>query len=175
MCVFNFPQYEHEPFWNYFSWLNDYRAQLNHNFEKWKIFEVIHEGLNIESRSYIDSIFPEGFRELLSKTPNEVWDFFKKLVWETYAFEQANKPFRYPTQGEYEFHANSYPPYQFMNCSDPFHSDMLSVLCDYFESPYHDAYTCPFRDYIDDTYASFEKKINEMTDQMVETIKVRIA
>ena len=112
---------------------------------------------------------------MLSKTPNEVWDFFKKLVWETYAFEQANKPFRYPTQGKYEFHANSYPPYQFMNCSDPFHSDMLSVLCDYFESPYHDAYTCPFRDYIDDTYASFEKKINEMTDQMVETIKVRIA
>ena len=58
MPVFNFPQFKPEPFWNYFSRLNDYRAQLNHNFEKWKICEVILKGLNIESRNYIDSIFP---------------------------------------------------------------------------------------------------------------------
>ena len=48
-------------------------------------------------------------------------------------------------------------------------------LCDYCESPDHDAYTCPYRDYIDATCASFEKKINDMTDQMIETMKLRIA
>ena len=87
MPVFNFPQFEREPFWNYFSRLNDYRAQLNRNFEKWKICEVIAMGLNVESRSYVESICPRGLIELLSKTQNEVWEFFEKLEWETYAFE----------------------------------------------------------------------------------------
>lgn len=175
MPVFNFPQFECKSFWNYFSRLNDYRAQLNRNFEKWEICEVILEGLNIESRSYIGSIFPGGLRELLSKTSNEVWDFFEKLAWETYAVEQANTTFRYPTHGEYDFHANSYPSYHFVNSSDSFHSYMPPVLCDYCEFPDHDAYTCPYRDYIDVTCASFEKKINEMTEKMVETMKLRIA
>jgi len=49
------------------------------------------------------------------------------------------------------------------------------VLCDYCESPDHDAYICPFRAYVDVTCASFEKKINDMTEQMIETKKVRIA
>ena len=34
----------------------------------------------------------EGLIELLSKAQNKVWDFFEKLAWETYAFEQANIP-----------------------------------------------------------------------------------
>jgi len=49
------------------------------------------------------------------------------------------------------------------------------VLCDYCEYHDHDAYTCPFRAYVDTTYVSFEKEINDMTDQMIETMKVRIA
>ena len=51
---------------------------------------------------------------------------------------------------------------------------MPHVLCDYCESPDHDAYTCPYREYIDVTCASFEKKINDMTDHMIETMKLRI-
>ena len=61
-----------------------------------------------------------------------------------------------------------------MNSNDSFHSYMLPVLCDYCESSNHDARTCPFRDYAHATCASFEKKINEMTDQMIETMKARI-
>ena len=87
MSVFNFPQYEHEPFWSYLSRLNEYRAQLNHNFQNWEICEVIIDGLNIKSRGYNESLCPGGFLELFSKTQNEVWDFFEKLSWETYAFE----------------------------------------------------------------------------------------
>jgi len=44
-------------------------------------------GLNVESRDYVESICPGGLIELLPKTQNEVWDFFEKLAWETYAFE----------------------------------------------------------------------------------------
>ena len=127
------------------------------------------------SRSYIDSIFPAGFIELLSKTQNKVWDFFEKLAWETYAFEQANEPFRYPTHGEYDFHANSYPSDRFVNSYNSYDYYMAPVLCDYCESPDHDAYTCLYRDYLDATCASFEKKINYMTDQMIDTMKARIA
>ena len=80
MPVFHFPQYEHEPFWRYLSRFNDYRAQLTHNFEKWKICEVILVGLNVESRNYIESLCLRSLIELLSKTQNEVWDFFEKLA-----------------------------------------------------------------------------------------------
>jgi len=62
-----------------------------------------------------------------------------------------------------------------MDSYDSFHSHVASVLCDYCESLGHDAYTCPYRDYIDATCASFENKINAMTDQMLETMKLRIA
>jgi len=72
-------------------------------------------GLNVESRSYIKSLCPGGLIELLSKTQNEVWDFFEKLAWETYAFEQADEAFRYPTYREYDFQANSYPSDHFVN------------------------------------------------------------
>ena len=50
--------------------------------------------------SYIESLCFGGLIELLSKTQNEVWDFFEKLVWETYTVEHANETFRYPTPGE---------------------------------------------------------------------------
>ena len=175
MGLFNFQQFEREPFWNYISRLNDYRAQLNHNFEKWEICEVILEGLNFESKSYIRSIFPGGLRELISKTPNEVWDVFEKVAWETYTIDQAKQSVRSPSHEEYNFQANFYPSDHFMNSYDSFHSYMPPVLCDYCESPDHDASACPYRDYIDATYASFEKKINDMTDQMIETMKFRFA
>ena len=59
--------------------------------------------LNVESRNYIESLCPRGLIELLTKTQNKVWDFFEKLAWETYTFEQANETFIYPTHGEYDF------------------------------------------------------------------------
>jgi len=129
---------------------------------------------NVESRGYVESICPQGLIELLSKTQDEVWDFFEKLASETYAFEQANKTFRYPTYGEYDLHANSYRSYLFMHSNDPSHSYLPAAFGDYCESSDHDAYTYPFRAYVDATCASFENKINELTDQMIETMKARI-
>jgi len=62
-----------------------------------------------------------------------------------------------------------------MNSHDPSFSCVSPVLCDYCESFDHHVLSCPFRTYIDATYASVEKKINELTDKMIENLKVRIA
>ena len=72
MPVFNFPRFEHEPFWSYLLRLNDYRVQLHQNFQKWKICEVIAVSLNSGSWAYIESIYPKGVLGLLSKTQDEV-------------------------------------------------------------------------------------------------------
>ena len=77
--------------------------------------------------------------------------------------------------GEYDFQAHSYPSDHFVNSYDLSYSCVPPVLCNYCKSPYHDAYTCHFHSYVDATCASFEKKINDMTDQMIETMKVTIA
>jgi len=108
MSIFTFPQFKHEPFWGYLSRLNNYRAQLNQSFQKWEICEVIVMDLSVESRSHVEFMHPRGLLGLLSKTQDEVYDFFEKLAWDTYEFEQAKETFRCPTHGEYVFHGNPY-------------------------------------------------------------------
>ena len=144
MLIFNFPQFKHEPSWSYFQRLNDYRAQLNQNFEKKKIYEVIVVGLNFESRGYVESMCPRGLLALLSRTQEEVWDFFEKLAWDTYEFEQARNTLGYPTPGES-------PQDHFIDSHDSSHSYFPHVLCYYCESSDHDVHTCPYRDCMDAT------------------------
>ena len=46
MAIFHLPQFEHEPFWQYLSRLNDYRAQyVLFEYEKWEICDVVLEGI----------------------------------------------------------------------------------------------------------------------------------
>jgi len=45
---------------------------------------------------------------LLTRTQDEVWDFFEKLTWDTYVFEQARGTLENPIHGEFAFHANPY-------------------------------------------------------------------
>ena len=66
-------------------------------------------GLNSKSCGYVESICPGGVLELLSKTQDGVWNFFEKLAWDTYAFEQDKNNFGYPTSDEYVFPANPSP------------------------------------------------------------------
>jgi len=49
------------------------------------------------------------------------------------------------------------------------------VLCEYYDSYDNDTCNCPYRAYVDATCASVKKKINELTDKMIENMKVRIA
>ena len=37
-------------------------------------------GLIVESRGHVKSIYPGGVIELLSRTQDEVWNFFQKLI-----------------------------------------------------------------------------------------------
>ena len=131
-------------------------------------------GLNFECRAYVESMSPRGVIRLLSKPQDEVWDFFEKLAWDTYAFEQAKQNFGYPTHGKYAFHANPYYQDHFMNSRSPSHSYVPPMLCDYSESSDYDVHTYPYRAHVVATYASVEKKINEFTNKMVETMKERI-
>jgi len=57
-------------------------------------------GLNSESWGYVESIYSGGVLCLLSKTQDEVCDFFEKLACNTYTFEQATNNFGYPTPNE---------------------------------------------------------------------------
>ena len=130
MPVFNFPQFEHELFWSYLSWLNDYRAQLHQYFEKWKICDVIVLGLNAEFKGIVEFMCPGGLLGFLSRSQHEVWDFFEKLAWDTYEFEQAKNNFGSPPSDEYVFPANPSPQDRFLNPYDPSYSYIPPVLCD---------------------------------------------
>jgi len=89
MASFYFPQFEHEIFWQYLSRLNEFRAQcVDYCFEKWEIYQVIFESLNDEYRGLVETVYREGLDCLFTRTPDEVWNFFEKLAWDTYAFEQ---------------------------------------------------------------------------------------
>ena len=57
MAIFHFPQFEHEPFWQYLSRLNDYRAQYVHSmFEKWEICDVMLAGITHKTQATFESM-----------------------------------------------------------------------------------------------------------------------
>ena len=78
MAIFHFPQYEHEPFWQYLSRLNAYRAQFAHSmFEKWEICEVVLEGITHETRATLESMCYGG---LYSLNADDMWDLFESFA-----------------------------------------------------------------------------------------------
>jgi len=57
MVIFHLPQFEHEPFRQYLSRLNDYHAQYVHfMYEKWEICNVVLEGITHETRTTLESM-----------------------------------------------------------------------------------------------------------------------
>ena len=173
MPVFNFPQYKHEPFWSYLSRLNNFRAQLNCTFEKWEICEVIVLGLNAEFRDVIESMYPGGLLGLLSKTQDEVWNFFEKLAWDTYQFEQVSETLGYPTHDEYASHPYHQDHFAYSDNHLSYFT-VSSILCDYCKSSDHNVHNCPYYDYVDARCVSLEKTINKLTDTMIEAMKEKI-
>ena len=107
---------------------------------------------------------------MLSKTQDEVWNFFEKLAWDTYRLKHAH-----PLYSESAIPVSRYPQDHFIDSHDPSFSYVSPVLCECCDSYDHDTCNCPYRAYVDVTCASVEKKLNELTDQMVENMKVRIA
>jgi len=65
MAIFYLPQFKHEPFWQYLSWLNDYRAQYVHvTYEEWEICDVVLEGITLETRAILESLYYDGLCSL---------------------------------------------------------------------------------------------------------------
>jgi len=62
-----------------------------------------------------------------------------------------------------------------MHSHYPSYSCVSPVLCEYCDSYDHDTCNCPYRASVDAICASVEKKINELTDKMIENMKVRTA
>jgi len=78
MAIFHFSQFEHEPFWQYLSRLNDYRAQYVHSmFAKWEICNVMLEGITHETRATLKSMCYGG---LCSLNADDMWDLFESLA-----------------------------------------------------------------------------------------------
>ena len=111
----------------------------------------------------------------MSITQDEVRDFFEKLAWDTYEFEQAKKNFGYPLHSESVIPTNHYSQDHFIDSHDPSYSSVSLVWREYYDSYDRDTCNYPYRAYVDATCASVEKKINELTDKIIENMKVRIA
>ena len=90
-------------------------------------------------------------------------------------FEQARGILENPIHGESAFHARFYQLDYFIDSHDSSYSYVPPALCDYCKSSDHDAYNCPYHDYVDTTCANVEKTLNKLTDKMVGTIKERIS
>ena len=80
MAIFHLPQFEHEPFWQYLSRLNDYRAQYVHfTYEKWEICDAVLEGITPETRAIPESMCYSGLHSLVV---DDMWDLFESLAWQ---------------------------------------------------------------------------------------------
>ena len=52
------------------------------------------------------------------RTEDEAWDFFEKLAWDTYEFEQVKEILGYPAHCEFNFPANPYHQDHYRNSYD---------------------------------------------------------
>jgi len=103
---------------------------------------------------------PRVLEGLLSKTQDEILDFFEKLVWDSCEFEQARENLRYPSHGAYTFHVSPHHRDHLRNSYDPSYFYESPGLYDYCKSSNHDIHNCPYRDYINAICASLGKRTN---------------
>ena len=91
MAIFHFPQFEHEPFRQYLSRLNDYPAQYVYfMYEKWEICNVVPDGITYETRAIFESMYYGG---LCSLNVDDMWDLFESLASYRWHYECAYKSF----------------------------------------------------------------------------------
>ena len=117
-------------------------------FEKWEICEAICVDLNAEFGGHVESMCLGRFRGLVSETPDEVWDFFEYLAWETWEFEQDKEALVHSSSDPYAFHFQLYHQHQFRDlCFQE--AFVPPVLCDYCQSSSHEMRSCPLFTNID--------------------------
>ena len=82
---------------------------------------------NAEFGYYVEFTGPRGLLRLLSRAPDEILDFFKKLAWDTYEFKQARGTLGYLSHDKYAFHVTPYHQDHFKDSYDHLsHSIVIS-------------------------------------------------
>ena len=76
--ILQFKQTANEPFWKYFERFKDLLAQCpHHGVEKWRLCQVIYDGLDYSTKTLLESMCQGGF---LEKNENEGWSLFEDLA-----------------------------------------------------------------------------------------------
>ena len=79
--ITEFKQVDNEPFWNYLERFDDLLAQcLYHGYEKWRLCQLVYEGLNYPSKKSLESMC-QG--KIMDKSQEEAWTFLEELVEKT--------------------------------------------------------------------------------------------
>ena len=155
MAIFHFPQFEHEPFWQYLSRFNDYRAQYVHfTYEQWEICDVVLEGVTHETRATLESMCGG----ICFLNADDLWALFESLAWSQWNHNSASESFEYPSPTFHDLHA--YSPLQ----------------CSYCQSVDHVTNYCPYYDISDDCYANLNALIGTMDERLnffVDTMRER--
>jgi len=95
MAIFHLPQFEHEPFWQYVSRLNNYLAQyVLFKYEKLEICNIVIEGITHETQDTIEFIC---YGDLCSSNIDDMWDLFESLAWYQWHHERASESFGCPS------------------------------------------------------------------------------
>ena len=97
MACYPLHQYEHESFWRFFVRYGD-SLPYEHNVEQWQIFLEVYEGLNSETREFVDDV---QFNAFLDQTPILCLNFFRWLAKDNFkkeypGFHPLEVPLAYP-------------------------------------------------------------------------------
>ena len=90
-----FIQLERESFWKYFDRFKNLLAQCpHHGLEKWRLCQIIYEGMDYSTRTMVESMC-QG--EFMSKRDNDAWQFLedladKSMQWETTRETERTNP-----------------------------------------------------------------------------------
>jgi len=122
MTSFHFPQCEHELFWKYYDRLHDFLVHYGYYLEKWKILNIVYEGVNYETHTLLKHW------DFCAQNVDEAWELLEWLARDTYKFETS--------------HFNpSTPPPCILNCTPS-----ACEICHRFD---HDSNSCPYHFSVD--------------------------
>ena len=94
MAIFHLPQFQHEPFWQYLSRFNDYRAQHVHfMYDNCETHNIVLKGITHETQANLGSMCYGG---MCSLVVDDMWDLFESLVWYQWHHENASEFFCVP-------------------------------------------------------------------------------
>ena len=112
---------------------------MNLIYEKWKICDIVLEGITHETQATLESMCYGG---LCSLNVDDMWDLFESLASYQWKCECASESFMYPSPPPYDLHTQSSCVDQFRDAYDH-GSSYPHDVCSYCQSFDHDVDSCP--------------------------------